>query len=198
MKRLMPFLFILICGGPLHAQTDSLFTVFNVQQSDNKIILFFTVRGGIQCSGVRIQRSGDGILFEDVYEFPGVCGSPSSDESYLWHDPSPLRNRLNYYRLEVGSLGLFSELKTVYFYDFQSGQLFVQTNPCSDCLIRFPNERAEACEISFFSADGKELAVFVTRDERMQLTTPQNMKGLTFIRVLYPGGTVLRGKILME
>lgn len=77
--------------------------VFSVSFLFNKKAMpsfyFLLLGGGNPCKGIRVHQSTDGINFQDIYEFPGICGSPSADESYYYTDESPGKNKLNFYRL---------------------------------------------------------------------------------------------------
>ncbi|MBK7887899.1 MAG: hypothetical protein IPJ86_11570 [Bacteroidetes bacterium] len=179
-------------------QGDSIFSFFSVQQQENEVALFFTVKGGIQCSGVSVQRSVDGINYATLYEFPGVCGSPSGDESYLYIDKTPEKNRINYYRLEVGSLQWFSEEKQVLFYYYEKGKLQIAPNPCRDCTIRFPNEKRESCEIYVYNYEGRLIYRNSTKENFLLLENAFPANGLLHISVVYKDGKKISGNLISE
>jgi len=181
-----------------HGQGDSIFSFFSVQQQGNQVALFFTVKGGIQCSGVKVQRSIDGINFMELYEFPGICGSPSADESYLYLDENPEKNRINYYRLEVGSLNLFSSTRQILFYFYEKGKLQIFPNPCSSCTIRFPNEKQEDCEIFVYNYEGRLIHQSTTNQNFLTLEQAFSNKGYVHISVVYEDGKKINGNLIAE
>ncbi|MBK9319331.1 MAG: hypothetical protein IPM91_11205 [Bacteroidetes bacterium] len=197
MKAYLLFLFSFLTLQSF-GQGDSIFSFFSVQQQANEVALFFTVKGGIQCSGVRVQRSVDGMNFTTLYEFPGVCGSPSGDESYLYIDELPEKNRLNYYRLEVGSLNLFSEEKQILFYFYEKGKLQISPNPCTVCTIRFPNEKREPCEIFVYNYEGRLIYRNITKENFLSLENAFQAEGFLHIYVIYKDGKKISGNLISE
>lgn len=143
--------------SPIHlkAQSDTIFSRFEVQAFAGKVGIGFTIRGGILCSGVRVERSNDGLLFEPIYEFPGVCGSPGSDESYQWIDEDPAANQLLHYRLELGSLGLYSESRSVLVRKLKDGELLIYPVPCSACNIGFNNPLSKPFLYRIYDINGR-------------------------------------------
>ncbi|MBK7965886.1 MAG: T9SS type A sorting domain-containing protein [Bacteroidetes bacterium] len=196
--KIQYFLFsiLLLCCRFSYGQQDSLFSFFNVQQDGNKVIVFLTIRGGIQCSGLQVQRGTDSINYTLVHEFPGVCGSPSADESYVWVDDSPSRNTVNYYRLEIGNLGIVSEHKFVFFQYFEGDKLLITPNPCEDCTIRFPNDKREKVRVQLFSIDGKFLLEEESTNNFYSLKD-FDLQGSTFlVSIIYENGKKITGRVL--
>ena len=178
------------------AQQDSIFSFFNVQQENNKVVVFLTINGGIQCSGLQVQRSTDSINFIMIYEFPGVCGSPGADESYVWVDDFPVKNTINYYRLEVGNLGIVSDYKSVFFQYYKSDELLITPNPCEDCTVRFPNDKREKVRIQLSSIDGKFLLEEETSSNFYSLSNFDLKGSIFFVSIFYENGKKITGKVL--
>lgn len=196
MKKLKLLLLFVLSFHFCFAQQDSIFSFFNVQQENNKVVVFITINGGIQCSGLQVQRSTDSINFMQVYEFPGVCGSPGADESYVWVDDFPVKNTINYYRLEVGNLGIVSDPKSVFFQYFEIDKLLITPNPCEDCTVRFPNEKREKVRIQLFSIDGKFLMEEETTNNFYSLSNFDLKGSIFFVSIFYENGNKITGKIL--
>jgi len=178
------------------AQQDSIFSLFNVEQENNKVVVFITINGGIQCAGLQVQRSTDSINFLQIYEFPGICGSPGADESYVYVDDSPVKNAINYYRLEVGNLGIVSDQKSVFFQYFESYKLLITPNPCEECTVRFPNDKREKVRIQLFSIDGKFLMEEETTNNFYSLKNFDLQGSIFLVSILYENGKNITGKIL--
>ncbi len=172
---------------------DTLFNAFYLQSNPAGITISFTVRGGIQCTGVSIERSGDGVNFGEIYEYPGVCGSPGADETYSYLDVSPLANRLNYYRLSIGGFGLKSSVKSILHYVITAGEILVIPNPCTDCVVRFPNEKKENCRVRVSDTSGREITSTETRASEFSLTEGA---GLLMVTIEYPGNEQRRTMVI--
>jgi hypothetical protein len=196
LRTLLLFLFLLQ-QLQVSAQADTVFANFSGQQAGDEVVIYFTVRGGIQCTDVRLERSTDQQNFQVIYELPGVCGNPTKDESYILTDNSPLANTSNYYRLEMGSLGIYSAIIDVDFFKFNSGEIIIQPNPCTQCSIYFPNRRRENCSISLYDYHGKQILQSTSSDETYQLTAITS-SGIYLIEIRYPDGGVRRGRVVIQ
>ena len=196
MKKLKLLLLSVLSFHFGFAQQDSIFSFFNVQQESNKVVVFLTINGGIQCSGLQVQRSTDSINYNLVHEFPGICGSPGADESYFWVDDSPIKNEINYYRLEVGNLGIVSDHKSVFFQFFEGDKLLITPNPCEECTVRFPNDQREKVRIQLSSIDGKFLMEEETTNNFYSLKDFDLQGAIFFLSIFYENGKQITGKIL--
>lgn len=189
--------FLLLLNQSVNAQIDTVFANFSGQQAGDEVIIYFTVRGGIQCTDVRLERSVDQQNFEVIYELPGVCGNPTKDESYLLTDPTPNANTSNYYRLEMGSLGIYSAIIEVDFFQVDPGKIIIQPNPCTECSFYFPNRRRENCSITLYDYHGKIIMQTKSSDETYQFT-PISSPGIYFIEIRYPDGGIRRGRMVVQ
>jgi hypothetical protein len=196
LRTLLLFLFLLQ-QLQVSAQADTVFANFSGQQAGDEVVIYFTVRGGIQCTDVRLERSNDQQNFQVIYELPGVCGNPTKDESYILTDNSPIANTSNYYRLEMGSLGIYSAIIDVDFFKFTSGEIIIQPNPCTQCSIYFPNRRRENCSIFLYDYHGKQILQSTSSNETYQLTTITS-SGIYLIEIRYPDGGVRRGRVVIQ
>lgn len=187
---------MLLLNLSANAQIDTVFANFSGQQAGDEIVIYFTVKGGIQCTDVRLERSIDQQNFEVIYELPGVCGNPTKDESYIITDPSPNSNLSNYYRLEMGSLGIFSSTIAVDFFQFNPGEIIIQPNPCRDCTVFFPNRRRENCTISLYDNHGKKVLESTSNDETFQLSAI-TAAGLYHIEIQYTDGGIRKGRVIV-
>lgn len=197
MIRLITMLLSIVVQFPLLAQEagDTLFSGFSLQSTPNGVTIAFTVKGGIQCTGVVIERSEDGLLFSSLYEFPGICGNPGADATYGFLDPQPTPNSLNYYRLSIGGLSLYTSVKSIFHFAVNEESLVIIPNPCSTCTIRFPNEKRENCTLRVHSSTGALLEENQTREPWYQLEKGQ---GLLYITVSYPGQTFRRAVLMKQ
>ncbi len=120
------------------AQTTPL-VAFTAQQWGNHVVLSFTLRAGMQCWDVQIQRATDGLPFQTIGIIPGVCGSSSSEETYRFVDSMPVPNATNYYRIDLGWAGL-SQSVSVYFAWIPPGSMHYYWLSTQAILILLPEE----------------------------------------------------------
>jgi len=77
----------------------------NAIKDKDRIILQWTIKKGSSCIGIGIFRSTDAINFEVIGEIKGVCGSTEFAQAYHFIDENPIKNKTNYYVLEMGFSG---------------------------------------------------------------------------------------------
>jgi hypothetical protein len=121
---------------------------FVARQLDDQVILQWTIIEGQTCFGIRIERSENDSVFKKIGEISGVCGSPDEDIIFTFTDSLPLENKINYYRLELGSQGY-------------SDPVAVQTVITGDKDYHINNHLAtKTLELSFSNEAPKNLRVF--------------------------------------
>ena len=180
------------------AQQDTIFRTFNLSQTDNRVLISFTIRGGVTCSGVKIERSDDGTKYAEVYEFAGVCGSLNTDESYAYTDTQPLINQTSWYRLDLGSLGLYSGTRTIRYIQYNSSRLVVFPTPCrDDCEVFFSNPREIEHEAVLYDRSGKTISRKFISENRWKPGTTSLPGGIYFFRILREGEIRHSGKLLI-
>jgi hypothetical protein len=180
------------------AQQDTIFRTFNLSQTDNRVLISFTIRGGVTCSGVKIERSDDGTKYSEVYEFAGVCGSLNTDESYAYTDTQPLINQTSWYRLDLGSLGLYSGTRTIRYIQYNSSRLVVFPTPCrDDCEVFFSNPREIEHEAVLYDRSGKTISRKFISENRWKPGTTSLPGGIYFFRILREGEIRHSGKLLI-
>jgi len=72
---------------------------FNAMHAGKTAQLQWVTGSENDCSHFTVQRSGDGFSWKDIGEMPCTGNGASSETSYSFNDPNPLKG-LNYYRLE--------------------------------------------------------------------------------------------------
>ena len=90
----------LIVNGLLFSQDAPQVSKFTVESINGKAYLNWTIDAGGTCNGIRILRSTDSLIFQEVGLLEGVCGSLSFPTNYTYTDESPLVNKVNYYKLD--------------------------------------------------------------------------------------------------
>lgn len=157
---------------------------FSGIQIKNFIYLTFTLKAGITCNGLVIERSSDSTGFTEVGNIAGVCGSSSSSETYTFEDYSPLKNGPNYYRLNLGNFG-YSKSIVVNFFSFQEEGVFVYPNPVvSQSTFYFKNPEREDHTLFIYDEKGKIKKTIPFKDEIMLLKSEEFNKGYFYYQLI--------------
>ena len=93
-------LFIMFFG--LNSWSQSILADFDIDLSDGKVLLAWTIKSGSTCNGMQIYRSKDSVNFVLIENIEGVCGNLSSPVSYTFTDQTPILNSFNYYKISFG------------------------------------------------------------------------------------------------
>ena len=173
--------FLTFGSGP----ADTLFTFFSGSQASQSVLISFTIRGGVTCQGIQIMRSIDKINYVQVHEIQGVCGNPTFDESYNWTDESPAPNQYNYYKIDLGSLGLSSGVITVKYIGYNSDGFHMFPNPCSEaCNIYFSNSSRSLHQYIIYDSLGRVIITGETDSDEIQIDS-NNLNSGIFRFVVY-------------
>ncbi|MGR6088355.1 MAG: T9SS type A sorting domain-containing protein [Arcticibacter sp.] len=196
--KIITAVFCLLLPCLANGQVDTIFKTFSLAQTENGVLIQFTMFGGATCNGIRIERSEDQVLFEKVYEIVGVCGSSSTETNYSHTDSNPIRNTTSYYRLDAGLQGQFSETRQITYIDYQDEGVTVFPNPCNEyCSIYIDNKSNDVILCKLINAKGIEV---VTESIRTNVWMPQTKllpQGLYFYEITRRNRTKSTGKILI-
>lgn len=72
---------------------------FNATSYDHYVLVSWSTDSGYTCSNLVLRHSGDSIVFNEIFNVPGVCGSLQEAKSYTYIHSSPLPDQVNYYQL---------------------------------------------------------------------------------------------------
>ena len=176
---LILLVFVLPSTSSGSGSSDTLFTFFSGTQASQSVLISFTIRGGVTCQGIQIMRSTDRVNYVQVYEIQGVCGNPTFDESYNWTDESPVPNQYNYYRIDLGSLGLSSDIITVKYIGYNNDGFHMFPNPCSNsCKIYFSNASRSPHQYIIYDSLGKVVATGETDSDEIMVDSNQLTSGI--------------------
>ena len=95
------FLLLLVSFG-FTAKSQSILSDFDIDLSEGKVLVAWTIKSGNVCNGMQILRSKDSISFVLIEDIQGVCGNLSSSVSYTFTDQTPILNTTNYYKINFG------------------------------------------------------------------------------------------------
>ena len=81
---------------------DGIFKSFSASVQEDRIVLRWAVVMGAECTDMEVLRSENGVDFEQIHLYPGICGSNSEDKFYEFTDSLPVPLLPNYYQLKSG------------------------------------------------------------------------------------------------
>jgi hypothetical protein len=143
--------------GYLFAQTNTILENFVVSEINGSVYISWTIEAGSTCDGTRIYRSTDAVNFYQIGEIVGICGSTTGPESYNFTDYTPVKNAINYYRLELGLSG-FSNTLSIEIVDIGNSGYTVRPNPITDNgKIYFENPKNLIHTLELYSSDGRKV-----------------------------------------
>lgn len=193
-KQLFSFIFLLIMPFLTWSQSHPLLQDFSGFQQGDNVFLRWTFRSGSLCEGTRIERSQDGMIFTEIGEIPGICGSPEVAFTYTFTDSTPLINSVNIYRLELGNTGFTTNLQVEYLVAGVGGYSLLSTGNEFELLIADPPARNGLAQV--FSTSGSLVKEFSFNNRRFLLTENISQSGVYIFRLQYENGAVLNGKFI--
>ena len=148
------FFFITFLNAVI-AQESSILGRFSITETEGSVFLFWTINQGSTCNGIRVFRSSDALNYEKIGEIVGVCGSSSEAISYSFTDKNPIKNSVNYYKLELGFSGE-SEVLSIEIIDIEDNGFQIRPNPIkNNGRIYFDNDRKEKYHLILYQINGK-------------------------------------------
>jgi hypothetical protein len=121
----------------------------------SSVELKITISAGNTCNGITILRSEDGINYSPVGGIAGVCGSTTEDTFYSFTDENPVHNALNYYRLDLISLGYTSSI-SIFFVYLGEEDILMYPNPLSvSSTVYFKSSPSELFSYRMTDTNGK-------------------------------------------
>jgi hypothetical protein len=173
---------------------------FTAEQHNDGVLVKWSVGAGQTCNSVTVERSHDSLFhFQPLYTYPGVCGNTQLEESYSYSDQSPQKNTVNYYRLNLGSLG-FTAARPVWFGDYGNDGYVLTQNPVGhQAVIRFRNENNGRFVFRLFNAAG--VLVMQRHDvdgDEISIDTRLLAKGLYAFQLTENDGVRYDGKLTVQ
>jgi hypothetical protein len=159
----------LILNSLIFSQDAPQVSKFTVDAINGKVYLNWTIEAGGTCNGIGILRSTDSLIFQEVGLLEGVCGSLSFPTNYSFTDDSPLENKTNYYKLDLGGNG-FSQIVGIEVIIIGEEDYVIFSNPLSDLsVLHFKNETNQVVELSVYDANGSLCLVKKTDESKLIL-----------------------------
>jgi len=138
------------------SQHNAILSRFQAFKDKNRVILNWTIRQGNSCVGIGIFRSTDSIHFETIGEIQGICGSFDAAQNFTFIDENPVKNKTNYYVLELGFTGKTEPPLAVEFIEIGESKSKVVPNPNNGSgTIYFFNPNNENHTLQVYDSQGK-------------------------------------------
>ncbi len=160
---------------------------FSLSQIEESVFLRWTILEGETCNGIKIHRSTDSLNFQLVGDIAGVCGSPDFAQPFEFVDPHPVKNKTNFYKLELGNTG-FSAIRSIDVISLNDEGVLVLPNPATkSTTIYFQNEYNSPHSFRLYSATGKLILEIRGRAKSFALNTSNLEAGIYIFTISAKG-----------
>lgn len=177
------------------AQVHPLLQDFSGYQQGNSVFLRWTFRSGSLCEGTRIERSADGLFYNEIGEIPGICGNPETSVTFTFTDSLPVPNTRNYYRLELGNTGFTTALEVEFIPSGDQGYTILYSDQGAELSVENPPGRKG--KVSILDISGKRIDSYIFDQRRIALTLKPAIKGIYLFMLRYENGAGLSGKFII-
>jgi hypothetical protein len=169
---------------------------FQALALQDSVRLTFTVLQGSVCSGYEVWKGSDSLNLQQIYSYPGLCGSITSPVSYSYTDFSPNKLTPNFYQIRIPP-GYYSEVKRV---DIAASfsDLLIYPQPVEDLLnIKINNRKNYYYEMNICDRYGRKKA-FASGNviERISINVSGLAEGVYPFYIILGDGSAFRGKFL--
>ncbi len=171
------------------AFAQNLLDDFKIAQVDKEIRLDFTIKAGISCVDLEIERSDDGVLFDVIGFIPGICGEPTEASSYSFFDKSPLINQTAYYRLFLRTNG-YSSIVNIMFLDPGESGILIYPNPFQYNLnILTDSKNIGNYSLSIYDNSGRIVSQLSGKGNKIAFNSEINLSPGTYrLLIMYDKG----------
>ncbi|MDC1245125.1 T9SS type A sorting domain-containing protein [Crocinitomicaceae bacterium] len=178
---MLKYLFIsfLIAFG-YNANTQTILGDFDIDQSDGKVLLAWTIKSGSVCNGMQIFRSKDSVDFVLIEDIQGVCGDLSSSVSYTYTDQTPILNNYNYYKINFGGLE-DSNILGIEVINILSNSYLLKPNPVTGASdLYFENDNQSEVVLKVFDDFGDVIYLKETQANKFTLDSTSFSSGMYY------------------
>lgn len=178
---MLKYLFIsfLIAFG-YNANTQTILGDFDIDQSDGKVLLAWTIKSGSVCNGMQIFRSKDSVNFVLIEDIQGVCGDLSSSVSYTYTDQTPILNNYNYYKINFGGLE-DSNILGIEVINILSNSYLLKPNPVTGASdLYFENDNQSEVVLKVFDDFGDVIYLKETQANKFTLDSTSFSSGMYY------------------
>jgi hypothetical protein len=176
--KLLLTCFVLLIG--LNARSQSILANFDIDLSQGKVLLSWTIKSGNTCSGMQIYRSQDSINFTVIEDIQGVCGNLSSPVSYTYTDHTPILNSINYYKIDLGGQEI-SPILNIEVINVLSNSYLLRPNPVSGASdLYFENDNQNEVVLKVFDDFGDVIYLEETQTNKFTLDSTSFSSGMYY------------------
>lgn len=178
---MLKYLFIsfLIAFG-YNANTQTILGDFDIDQSNGKVLLAWTIKSGSICNGMQIFRSKDSVDFVLIEDIQGVCGDLSSSVSYTYTDQTPILNNYNYYKINFGGLE-DSNILGIEVINILSNSYLLKPNPVTGASdLYFENDNQSEVVLKVFDDFGDVIYLEETQANKFTLDSTSFSTGMYY------------------
>ncbi|PKO96002.1 MAG: hypothetical protein CVU14_11260 [Bacteroidetes bacterium HGW-Bacteroidetes-9] len=195
-KTLLLSLLLTLFAFTGKAQPHALLQDFSGFQQDDQLVLRWTFRSGSLCEGTRVERSDDGLIFNQIGEIPGICGNPETAFSYTFIDSFPKHNAINHYRLELGNYGFTSTIAVEFLNTGENG-FIVLSSGSGQTDILFQNKPGRKGKAIIYSSVGKRITETEIIGKRISLAPGRFAAGVYLLMLIFDDNTSLSGNFVI-
>jgi Secretion system C-terminal sorting domain len=171
---------------------------FSGIQVKNEAQISWTIGRGNTCQDLEVQHSTDGVHFNTVYTYLGICGDASFDQSYSWTHSNPTLNSLNYYRL-FAAPATISDTIQIEVIGYNENGYAVYPNPTREAAtIYFQNPNNSAYRVSLVSLKGETVFLAENFTGTMLKIAHPEANGYYVLSIQSSDGNEFRTRILFE
>ena len=178
---MLKYLFIsfLIAFG-YNANTQTILGDFDIDQSNGKVLLAWTIKSGSICNGMQIFRSKDSVDFVLIEDIQGVCGDLSSSVSYTYTDQTPILNNYNYYKINFGGIE-DSNILGIEVINILSNSYLLKPNPVTGASdLYFENDNQSEVVLKVFDDFGDVIYLKETQANKFTLDSTSFSSGMYY------------------
>ena len=180
----IPIIFIAL-GFNSFAQL-SILEKFSGEHLSGKVFLSWTVKSGQTCNGIRIYRSDDSLSYTEIGDIQGVCGNLGFSVDYTFQDNNPVKNKVNYYRLDLGGIELTYSI-ALEVIDVGQNDYYLKANPLVEqTKLYFRNSTQQNTVLSIVNQSGQVIETKETNADYFILNSSDYLSGQYYFTLSNP------------
>jgi hypothetical protein len=140
---------------------------FTVKQTNQNVTIKLVISGGRSCDGINVFRGLDSNNVSQIGRIGGICGGVDNPVPFVYVDENPVKNKLVYYRAELGQQGFTSALPFT-FLDFDNDVL-LYPNPTISVITLNINLENTTALVTIHNALGIQVLQFTTIEQKNKI-----------------------------
>ena len=161
-------------------ESQSILADFNIDLSNGKVLLAWTIKSGSTCNGMQIFRSQDSVEYDLIEDIQGVCGDLSSSVSYTFTDSEPELNATNYYKISFGGTQE-SHVLSIDVYNILNNSYLLKPNPVSGISdLYFNNDNQNDLVLKVYGDFGDVIYTDTTNSTKFILDRSHFVSGMYY------------------